>query len=337
MTNKRIFIFLIFAVAFLSFDKEPRKIQNEDYLTHKARECTRKFYDKEFENLFIEFTSELKKKLSLSQLSDFYYEVINKIGNEKKILREQLDTILSNYLIYNRYAIFDNSIDTIVINWTFNEQMKICDFSITLKRHEFPSKYLDYKTKTSLRLPFDDKWYVYWGGRTIDENYHSFTQDQRFAYDFLQIINRKTFTGEGKKNEDYFCYGKNILAPGVGLILEIENSVTENVPGETNSSNPWGNYVIIDHGNREYSFLAHFITGSILVKKGDRVKQDQIIGKCGNSGQSSEPHLHYHLQNTPYRGQGDGLPIQFENFISNGNYISKAEPVRKQTVENKND
>jgi murein DD-endopeptidase MepM/ murein hydrolase activator NlpD len=66
-----------------------------------------------------------------------------------------------------------------------------------------------------------------------------------------------------------------------------------------NKKQPKGNYVIIDHGNGEYSFLAHLKKGSMVVAVGDSLKSGQFIGLCGNSGNSSEPHLHYHLQNKP--------------------------------------
>jgi hypothetical protein len=212
--------------------------------------------------------------------------------------------------------------------------MIIQGFFIISIPQEAASKYLDYKTKTDLILPFEDEWFVYWGGRTITENYHAAYSDQRFAYDFLQTIDRKTHTGSGDKNEDYYCFGKPVVSPGSGKIISLENEIEDNTPGIMNPENPLGNHVIIDHSNGEYSFIAHFKENSIKLNLGDSVIPGQEIGLCGNSGNSSEPHIHYHLQNTSIFGQGEGLPIQFQNYIANGEKIVSGEPVRGQLIKN---
>ena len=76
---------------------------------------------------------------------------------------------------------------------------------------------------------------------------------------------------------------------------------------------------MIDHGHGEYSLLAHLRKGSVTVKTGGRVTQGQIIGRCGNSGNTSEPHLHYHPQNSGKFGNSEGLPAQFVNYVADGN------------------
>ena len=158
-----------------------------------------------------------------------------------------------------------------------------------------PSEYLEYQTIAELELPFNSDWFVVWGGRTLEENYHASLGDQRFAIDVVQIENGSTFMGNGTQNEDYYCFGDTLFAPENGQIVEMENSVSENIPGETNKEQLFGNYVIIDHGNTEYSVLAHFMRNSIIFNVGDLVTKGQVIGLSGNSGNSTEPHLHYHL------------------------------------------
>ena len=69
-----------------------------------------------------------------------------------------------------------------------------------------------------------------------------------------------------------------------------------------------------------------FKHGSIVVNVGDTIKSGQYLGLCGNSGHSSEPHLHYHMQNSPTIFEGEGLPIQFESYYSNDLFIEKGEP-----------
>jgi len=131
-------------------------------------------------------------------------------------------------------------------------------------------------------------------------------------------------------NENYYCFNQEILAPGGGWIVEVVNDIPDNRHGETPQIH--GNRVIIDHHNGEYSVLSHFKRGSIVVEVGSEVVSGQLLGYCGNSGHSSEPHLHYHLQDTPVIEKGNGLPAQFELYEANGREVRKGEPLIMQTV-----
>jgi len=95
-----------------------------------------------------------------------------------------------------------------------------------------------------------------------------------------------------------------------------------------------GNHVIIDHGESEFSFLGHLVNGSTRVQVGDHVDAGAPIGLCGNSGHSTQPHLHYHLQNTAVLANGDGLPAQFRSYTSNGHFVESGEPGRQDRVIN---
>lgn len=79
-------------------------------------------------------------------------------------------------------------------------------------------------------------------------------------------------------------------------------------------------------------FLCHFQNGSIKVKAGDRVTRGQPLGLCGNSGNSSEPHLHIHLQTTPKFGAAKGLPLQFEHYEADGKAVDRGEPTKGQQI-----
>ncbi|MCL6274758.1 M23 family metallopeptidase [Muricauda sp. 2012CJ35-5] len=195
-----------------------------------------------------------------------------------------------------------------------------------------PSGELDYLTTTSLQLPFAEEWYVVWGGRTLAENYHASISNQRFAIDVVQFENGSTFLGDGSKNEDYHCFGKPLEAPADGQVVALLNSVADNKPGETNKNELFGNYIIIDHGNDEFSVLAHFKQNSISVNIGEFVNQGDNLGQTGNSGNSTEPHLHYHLQNKPSIGQGEGLPAQFRNYYADNVFEVLGEPRQNETV-----
>lgn len=191
---------------------------------------------------------------------------------------------------------------------------------------------LDHQTIVDLELPFNNSWFVVWGGRTIEKNYHASLTDQRFAIDVVQLENGSTFSENGLRNEDYHCFGDTLYAPGQGQIVEMENLVPENIPQQTNKNQLFGNYVIIDHGNDEYSVLAHLMKNSITATVGDTVAKGQVIGLVGNSGNSTEPHLHYHLQNKPSISQGEGLPAQFRNYFANGVFVSVGEPLKNQEI-----
>ncbi len=197
------------------------------------------------------------------------------------------------------------------------------------------TEFLAYPTRTALHLPFAGEWYVYWGGRTVALNRHITARDQRFAYDFLILARGHTgnsYRDAGEDNDDYYCFGQPIFAPAAGIVVKAENEVPENTPGEMNSNEPLGNFVILDHACSEFSFLAHFQRGTVVVRGGDRVHTGQLLARCGNSGNSSEPHLHFHLQNSPIPFRGEGLPAFFLKYLVDGKPIAQGELQARQVV-----
>jgi hypothetical protein len=172
------------------------------------------------------------------------------------------------------------------------------------------------RNQTKLSLPFVGKWLVAWGGDTKELNQHHDAPNQRFAFDFLGADEQgKTRKGKAQVNEDYFAFGREVLAPADGNVTDVINGVRDNVPGSMNPYSALGNAVFIQHREHEVSVLAHLKLGSITVKVGNKVKTGQVIALCGNSGNSSEPHLHYHLQNTPIIQDGTGIKCYFEKVI----------------------
>ncbi|MBM4018511.1 MAG: M23 family metallopeptidase [Planctomycetes bacterium] len=166
--------------------------------------------------------------------------------------------------------------------------------------------------QTELRLPFSGRWKTAWGGDTKELNHHHDNPAQRCAFDFLGVgPDGKTRRGGGKNNEDYYCWGRPILAPADGTVTEAIDGVRDNSPGSMNGYAAVGNAVIIEHRPGEVSVLAHLRQGSVAVKAGQRVKAGQTVGLCGNSGNSSEPHLHYHLQDSPILQAGKAVRCRF--------------------------
>lgn len=167
-------------------------------------------------------------------------------------------------------------------------------------------------TKTKFHLPFRDEWFVFWGGTNKLVNYHYEYENQRYAYDFAIVNENRSYEGDPTLNESYFAFGKEYLAPADGVVVSMENNVEDNEPvGTFNEEQPFGNYVILDHGNEEFSYLVHFKHQSIVVKQGDKIKQGDLLGLVGNSGHSSEPHIHFHVADSPDPMNSKSIRINF--------------------------
>lgn len=125
------------------------------------------------------------------------------------------------------------------------------------------------------------------------------------------------YAGEGNRREDHYSYGTPIVAPAAGTIVAAANDAS-NEPAEPTPASfakdpmfaVYGNYVVIDHGNGEFSQLGHLKQGSVKVGVGERVRQGQVIAEAGASGTSLFPHLHYQLV-TRAGIDGEGLPPRF--------------------------
>ncbi|HEX5072970.1 MAG TPA: M23 family metallopeptidase [Gemmatimonadaceae bacterium] len=144
---------------------------------------------------------------------------------------------------------------------------------------------------------------------------------QRFAIDWVKVSDDdKTFKGDSLKNESYFAEGVDALAVANGTVVEVKDSIPENVPGINSRAVPitletvGGNHVIIDIGGGYYAFYAHLRPGSLKVKLGDKVTRGQVVGHVGNTGNSTEPHLHFHLAdaNSPLGSEGVPYRMDFE-------------------------
>ncbi|HJU56129.1 MAG TPA: M23 family metallopeptidase [Pyrinomonadaceae bacterium] len=181
----------------------------------------------------------------------------------------------------------------------------------------------NYAQKTKLIFPLKGPFTVL-NGHVADQGHQEWSQ--HFAYDIAGLgPHLELVKTDGETSGDWYGWGREILAPAGGAVIYSRNDVPDNSrPGVFDidllkklPEPVWaigGNCVVIDHGNGEFSFLAHMQKGSVLVKTGDRVKQGQAIGLLGSSGRSQAPHLHYHLMAGSILFRSDGLPSRFENL-----------------------
>lgn len=202
-----------------------------------------------------------------------------------------------------------------------------------------PNK-VTYVPECQYSLPFEGTWLVANGG--VDKNSsHSWgICTQRYAYDFLIVDENKETHADNRENlHNYYCYGKNVLAPADGIVVDLKDKF-DNTPivaigkVDCTASDIRGNYIIIKHSKHEYSLIAHLLKDSICVKVGDKINQGQIVAKCGNSGNTSEPHIHFHVQSGKSFLFSAGLPIHFKDIeflqtnITNSNFISNEDFVQ---------
>ena len=166
------------------------------------------------------------------------------------------------------------------------------------------------------RLPFEGNWYVAAEHSALD-NHRRFVAEA-FAYDFLKIgPDGRSYQGTGGRNSDYFAYGLDVLAAADGEVVYMRNDIPENLPGQAMAATPGGNAIVIRHSDTLYTYYAHMRPGGMKVGVGDQVLKGEPIGEVGNSGDSVEPHIHFHAMSGSDPGLGPGIPVLFENWISN--------------------
>ena len=127
-------------------------------------------------------------------------------------------------------------------------------------------------------------------------------------------------------------YGADILAVEAGRVALVVTGIPDASPGEMNPAMIYGNVVFIEHANGRCSVYAHLMNEPLRVVVGDRVKAGHVIGRCGNSGNSSEPHLHFHMQTTALFDRGDPVEVRFAQILVDGAVKSDHPPSKGEVV-----
>jgi len=181
-----------------------------------------------------------------------------------------------------------------------------------------------FRQKVEYRIPFAGEWLVMNGGVTPETSHSWDLLSQRYAYDFVVADDEgQRHRADGTYKEHYLCYGEPVLAPADGVVVHVRDSIRD-APSVGTGWVDWlcrdfgGNSVTLRHAEGEYSHSAHLVPGSIPVHPGEKVRAGQPIGRCGHSGHSTEPHLHFQVQDHPNFLRAVGLPIAFSGCSVNG-------------------
>lgn len=282
--------------------------------------------------LWGEFTDGMRAALKDSlRFSAMGAAIHKQVGAIDSVLDEQVTVSDSTVLVASRCRFTAVPIPMVVLVGV-EPDGRISALRVRPDAQEYPSTFLDYVPETRFTLPFRGEWLVFWGGRTLSENQHAAVRSQRFAYDLVMVKDGRTHAGDSKALTDYYCYGQPILAPADGIVVTAIDSLPDQPIGSRDPLHAAGNHVVIDHGHHEYSLLAHLQPRSLKVRPGQKVKRGDVLGSAGNSGNTSEPHLHVHLMNGPSMDGADGLPMPFDGYVLDGRTVEHGEPRRFQLV-----
>lgn len=191
-----------------------------------------------------------------------------------------------------------------------------------------------YRAHVPYGLPVVGEWAVRNGGPEASQNHHVGNLQQWYAYDLVREDEaHKSCPEPGEGNAGCLAFDQDVVAPADGTVTFAVDGIPDNTaPGEMDKYFVPGNAIGIDHGGGEFSFLCHLEAGSLKVHAGDRVKRGQLLASVGNSGNSSEPHLHWHLATDLRFGKGHGLPIRFGPLLVGGKLQDAPRPVRGDRI-----
>jgi murein DD-endopeptidase MepM/ murein hydrolase activator NlpD len=313
---------ILILIAFLSiFNSANSQTEKDNYKQVSTRFVS--FYNVDKNDSIVSmFSSEMNAALPLDKFAQVSAGLKAQFGVIKKIKFVRLQSASAFY-----ETTFDNAVLGMTI--TLNPKNEIA--GLLFKPYTEAKEII--RNTTKMKLPFKGEWSVTWGGDTKEQNYHVESIAQKNAFDFL-IYDEKgsTHKGTGEANEDYYAFGKELYAPCDGEVVLVVDGVKDNIPGILNPIYIPGNTVIIKTANGEFAFFAHFKQHSIVVKQGQKVTTGTLLGLCGNSGNSSEAHLHFHLQNVEDMIKATGAKCYFDQLKVNGVLKSDYSPVKGDKI-----
>ncbi len=320
---KKLILFILITSPFLVF------CQTENEISKKiSAEFKKNYNSDEYQEIFKMFSDEMKAYLPIEQTTDFLKGLNNQAGKitSREFIKYENGTYASYKTTFER-AIF-------ALNISIDKNSKINGLLVKpFKESNLPK--LE-RNQTKLILPFKGEWTVFWGGDKKELNYHVENEAQKGAFDIvITDESGKSYNNNGEKNGNYYAFEKELIAPCEAEVVLVVDGIKDNKPGEFNPIYIPGNTVILKTNNGEYLFFAHFKQNSIVVKQGQKVKKGELLGLCGNSGNSSEPHLHFHIQNVEDINKAIGAKSYFEKIYVNGELKKDYSPIKNEKIKNK--
>jgi len=144
--------------------------------------------------------------------------------------------------------------------------------------------------------PFRGEWYVFHGGRSSLVNHHYPIVSQRHALDLIVTRNGRDVDGDRILLDAYPCFGATLFAPAGGRVAAVVADLPDLPVGQSDGEHLAGNHLVLDLGDGRFLLMAHLRQGSVRVAVGDAVQAGQAVAECGNSGNTSQPHLHMQVQ-----------------------------------------
>jgi murein DD-endopeptidase MepM/ murein hydrolase activator NlpD len=192
-----------------------------------------------------------------------------------------------------------------------------------------------YETKTSLTMPLHGRILI-WEGHDFYAHHRRVplhdarvqrmgirANANRYGSDLVISDEQgNVYRNDPWNKKNWFTYGASIYAPADGTVVGTENRYPDNEYGGKKIKYPQapfgadedlGNFVMIDHGDGEFSVMPHMLAGSVAVKKGDKVRHGQLVGRVGFSGDAIFPHVHYSLLSCGDIYGCEGLPAYFRD------------------------
>ena len=190
-------------------------------------------------------------------------------------------------------------------------------------------------------IPLGGEWLVANGGVTKQTSHSWGLPNQRYAYDFVKAADSlEDNSASGRRNlSDFPAFGQPIFAPADGIVVRARDGQRDYPFPGSGKVDMWcrdirGNHILIQHRHDEFSLLAHLRKGSVSVAVGDSVGAGQQIGECGNSGHSTEPHLHFHVQDSRSFYVAASKIVQWNRLRRNGTVVDHcADLTRNDCVE----
>jgi len=240
-------------------------------------------------------------------------------------------------MVFNQFSlpVFTMPFNIVVMIFLFvlgSIKYKEFNFNIKSTPEESFSFYLSNifrfgSTDIKIALPFFNEWVVY---QSFDDEW-THKGKWKYAYDFVIKKDGKSYKNDGLYPSDYYCFGESVSSPINGYVVDKYDNLVDNIIGEVDRVNNWGNYIIIKSDSGYFVEISHLMKDSIIPKVGEYVLQGQIIAKCGNSGYSPEPHLHIQVQKYGFIGS-ETIPFLFNEYYMNNELFFNSLPKKNSIV-----